>query len=248
MTVTKRDGSHEELDTSKIIASLKWAAQDLNVSIEDVVSNANLHFVDGMTTSSIHDTMIKVTDDMSDLRRDKIDYDKMSARLLMQKIYHDVFNGVRPMSIGHMINKNVQDGHYAATLTLNYSAEEIDELSIHASYGRNFDFSKAGLQTLVDKYLIFANGKPIEDPQTAFMAIAMDAHMYHDKFTRLQMVKDLYDALSTFKVSFPTPMMASLRTGTYDVASCIVIETGDDRESWVATYSAITLHTMSSAG
>jgi ribonucleoside-diphosphate reductase alpha chain len=192
--------------------------------------------------------MIKVTDDMSDLKSSKIDYDKMSARLLMQKVYHEAFGSIKPLRLQIMLGFNMSNGLYSRELIDMYSDTDIDELSLYIDYNRNFNFTKAGLQSLIDKYMIKHNGKLIEDPQTMFMAISMDIFKDFKSVNKLKMVKDTYDALSKFKISFPTPMMKSLRTGSYDIASCIVLEVGDSINSWTTSFDAIVKHTCSNAG
>jgi len=250
MLVTKRNGEKEEFSTKKIYDSLKWSANGLNVNIDDVISNANLHIVDGVSTEFIHDTMIQVADDMSDLRSNRIDYDKMSARLLMQKVYHEAFGGTREHSLYYMLEKNIVSKLYCNELLKKYSAEDIADFNIHIDYSRNFNFTKSGLQSLIDKYMIKQNGRLIEDPQTMYMAIAMyifkDYKGYDED--RIKMVIETYNALSTFKISFPTPMMKALRTGSYDIASCTVMEVGDSIDSWTTSFDAIVKHTCSNAG
>jgi len=248
MNVTKRDGSKEELSTDKIVKSLSWATDGLSILSEDIVSAANLHLFDGISTESIHDTMIKVTDDMSELRSDKIEYDTVSARLLMQKVYREAFAGNKPHSLKYMIEQNVELGVYDSDLLSKYSSDDIVELFEYIDFNRNFTFTKAGLQSLIDKYMIKYDNKLVEDPQTMFMAISMAVFIDYKGSDRLSIIKDLYDALATFKISFPTPMMAGLRTGSYNIASCVLVNTGDSIESWTSTFSAIVEHTCASAG
>ena len=244
MKVMKRSGEPEELNVGKILASIEWASEDLNVSTEEVVKSANVQLRDMMPTSEIQNVLIKVTDDMSSLREPE--YDKMSARLLMQKIYHEAFGGTIPISLKGMLKKNIDAENYK-DFNQFYSGDEIDELCTHIDYNRNFDFSKAGLTTLMDAYMISYHGSTVECPQTMFMGIAMDVFK-NIKKDKLRLVVRFYDALSTFKISLPTPMMKQLRTISTDYASCIKVNVGDSSESWSMGMDAIMKHTMASAG
>ncbi len=47
------------------------------------------------------------------------------------------------------------------------------------------------------------------------------------------------DAVSTFKISLPTPIMSGVRTPTRQFSSCVLIECGDSLDSINATSSAI---------
>ncbi|MGL5769823.1 MAG: class 1a ribonucleoside-diphosphate reductase subunit alpha, partial [Plesiomonas shigelloides] len=57
-----------------------------------------------------------------------------------------------------------------------------------------------------------------------------------------------YDAISTFKISLPTPIMSGVRTPTRQFSSCVLIECGDSLDSINATSSAIVKYVSQRAG
>ncbi|MWM21454.1 ribonucleotide-diphosphate reductase subunit alpha, partial [Escherichia coli] len=61
-------------------------------------------------------------------------------------------------------------------------------------------------------------------------------------------VKRFYDAVSTFKISLPTPIMSGVRTPTRQFSSCVLIECGDSLDSINATSSAIVKYVSQRAG
>jgi ribonucleoside-diphosphate reductase alpha chain len=65
---------------------------------------------------------------------------------------------------------------------------------------------------------------------------------------RLGIVKRFYDAVSKFKISLPTPIMAGVRTPTRQFSSCVLIETDDDLDSISATAGAIVKYVSQRAG
>lgn len=248
--VKKRNGVLEALDISKISKALEWASTGLDkVSVSEVEVNANLHFYDGMPTSEIHDMLIKTCKDMISLRT--IQYDRMASHLFIQKIYKDAFGSVARYSLSKMITDNYR---YDKKLLDEYTDEELNILNEYIKDDRDFNFSLAGIEQLYDKYMIInGEGKATESPQLMFMTIAMDAfrNIHKNKLSeinRIEFVKDLYDALSEFKISLPTPMMKSLRTFSTDYASCITIKIGDSIDSWTTGKTAIVAHTVASAG
>jgi ribonucleoside-diphosphate reductase alpha chain len=81
----------------------------------------------------------------------------------------------------------------------------------------------------------------------AFMLIAMTLFQNY-KTDRLKWVKDLYDAISTFDISLPTPIMAGVRTPRRQFSSCVLIETDDSLDSINATSSAIIKYVSNKAG
>ena len=90
-------------------------------------------------------------------------------------------------------------------------------------------------------------GKLYETPQVSMMLISMILFKNYQK-NRLQWVKEFYDALSTFQISLPTPIMAGLRTPQKQFSSCVLVETGDSLDSITATASAITKYVSQKAG
>ena len=65
---------------------------------------------------------------------------------------------------------------------------------------------------------------------------------------RLQYVKAYDDAISTFKISLPTPVMAGVRTPQRQFSSCVLIETDDSLDSINATSSSIVKYVSQKAG
>jgi ribonucleoside-diphosphate reductase alpha chain len=64
----------------------------------------------------------------------------------------------------------------------------------------------------------------------------------------LAYVKKFYDAVSTFKISLPTPIMSGVRTPTRQFSSCVLIECDDSLDSINATTSAIVKYVSQRAG
>jgi ribonucleoside-diphosphate reductase alpha chain len=87
-----------------------------------------------------------------------------------------------------------------------------------------------------------------ETPQMAYMLIAMTLFQAYTKENRLKWVKDYYDAISTFDISLPTPVMAGVRTPQRQFSSCVLIETDDSLDSINATTSSIVKYVSQKAG
>ena len=61
-------------------------------------------------------------------------------------------------------------------------------------------------------------------------------------------IKAYYDAISLFKISLPTPVMAGVRTPQRQFSSCVLIETDDSLDSINATTSSIVKYVSQKAG
>jgi ribonucleoside-diphosphate reductase alpha chain len=239
LKVRKRSGKFEDHDISKLQNSLKWACEDLpNVSPFDIVVNAELHLYDGISTEEIHKTVTKTAKSMITLKTPE--YSEVHAKLLIQELYRNVYKGNEPLHLYKIITNNIKVNKYTEDLINKYSKEEIDYLNTKIIHKRDLNFKSIGIEQLIKKYLLKDKEKnPIyETPQVMFMTLAM-AGFIDEKKDRLKYVVDLYDGLSLFKLSLPTPIMANLRTPNKNFSSCALIRRGDTANSWLATDYAI---------
>ena len=129
--------------------------------------------------------------------------------------------------LGDIIKRNIEYGVYDSDILNFYSEEEIKELDKYIKHGRDTDFTYAGLQQIVDKYLVQdrSNNVVYETPQFMYMLIAMT--LFRNYTNKLDYVKRYYDAISTFKINIPTPIMAGVRTPLRQFASCVLVDSDD---------------------
>jgi ribonucleoside-diphosphate reductase alpha chain len=70
----------------------------------------------------------------------------------------------------------------------------------------------------------------------------------YDKEIRLDYVKRYYDAISTFKINIPTPIMAGVRTPLRQFASCVLVDSNDSLDSIFSSDMAIGRYVAQRAG
>jgi ribonucleoside-diphosphate reductase alpha chain len=80
------------------------------------------------------------------------------------------------------------------------------------------------------------------------MMIAATLFGRYPEKKRMAYVKAYYDAISTFRISLPTPVMAGVRTPQRQFSSCVLIETDDSLDSINATSSAVVKYVSQKAG
>lgn len=240
MNVLKNDGSLEELNLQKFRDSLIWATQnEKNVSVSDIEMQCKLHMYDGIPTSYILDVSIKATYDMSSLKNHA--YDNVSRNLKLQKLYKQVFKSTKPCTLKEIIQKNKQ---YYGNAIHEYTDKELIKLDRYIKHSRDFTMSASGLdKTISDDIMCDFKKTPLETPQFMFMLIAMDTHRRN-----LKKVIEVYEALSTYKITLPSPELKALRTHSTDYASCCTVRIGDNIDSWNEASTAIVSHTCASAG
>ncbi len=249
MTVTKRSGARETIDLDKIHRVITWAAKGLNnVSVSEVELRSHLQFYDGIPTEAIHETIIKAAADL--ISPDSPDYQFLAARLAIFHLRKKAFGQFEPPKLYDHISKLVAMGKYDKHLLEDYSREELDVLDSYIDHWRDMNFSYAAVKQLEGKYLVQnrVTHEVYESAQFLYILVAACLFARYPKETRLQYVKDFYDAVSTFKISLPTPIMSGVRTPTRQFSSCVLIECDDSLDSINATASSIVKYVSQRAG
>ncbi|PVZ85774.1 ribonucleoside-diphosphate reductase subunit alpha [Serratia sp. S1B] len=249
LLVTKRDGSKERINLDKIHRVLDWAAEGLhNVSVSQVELRSHIQFYDGIKTADIHETIIKAAADL--ISRDAPDYQYLAARLAIFHLRKKAYGQFEPPKLFDHVVRMVEMGKYDKHLLTDYSAEEFAQMDSFIDHWRDMNFSYAAVKQLEGKYLVQnrVSGEIYESAQFLYILVAACLFSGYPRDTRLDYVKRFYDAISTFKISLPTPIMAGVRTPTRQFSSCVLIECGDSLDSINATSSAIVKYVSQRAG
>ena len=250
MQVIKRDGRQESIHLEKIHIMTYEACEGLSgVSASQVEMNSGIQFYDGIKTSDIQQILVRSAADLIDLENLNNQY--VAARLLLFGLRKEVFGQFDYIPLDELIDKNIEKGLYDPAITEEwYSKKEIEKLNSYIKHKRDFDFTYAGLRQVVDKYLVQdrSSGQIYETPQYMYMMIAATLFAKYSKETRLSLVKRYYDAISTFKINIPTPVMAGVRTPIKQYASCVLVDVDDTLPSIFSSDNAIGYYTAQRAG
>ena len=241
--------SKEKLDLSKIYKMVKDCAVGLDVSISQVELKSQIQFTDGMKTSDIQEIIIKSAADL--ISAETPDYQYLAARLAISSMRKRVYGQYQPFELLTLIEKNVKIGVYDKHILEDYSKEEIKLLDSYIDHEKDNNFAYAAVKQFEGKYLVKnrVTGEIYETPQVLYMLVSMCLFSKEtDKEKRIKKVKDYYEAISTFKLSLPTPIMAGVRTPTRQFSSCTLIESGDSLDSINATSGAIVKYISQRAG
>lgn len=251
--VVKSDGSKVEINLDKIHKMVEKACRGITGVSESLVEmNSGLQFYDGITTGEIQKILIKSASDLISL--ESPNYQFVAARLLLFAIQKQVFNTkwkdaeIYP-PLKDIIQRNIDKGVYIDDLLNDYSDKELKKLNSYLRHSRDFDYTYAGLQQVVDKYLIQdrSSGVIYETPQFMYMLIAMTLFRNYGE-NRLDYVKRYYDASSQFKINIPTPIMAGVRTPLKQFASCVLVDSDDSLGSIFSSDMAIGRYVAQRAG
>ncbi|KAB7895927.1 ribonucleoside-diphosphate reductase subunit alpha [Rouxiella sp. S1S-2] len=249
LLVTKRDGRKERIDLDKIHRVIDWAAEGLqNVSVSQVELRSHIQFYDGIKTADIHETIIKAAADL--ISKDAPDYQYLAARLAIFHLRKKAYDQFEPPHLFTQVSKMVEMGKYDKHLLEDYTREEFEQMNSYIDHWRDMNFSYAAVKQLEGKYLVQnrVSGQIYESAQFLYILVAACLFSGYPRETRLNYIKRFYDAVSTFKISLPTPIMSGVRTPTRQFSSCVLIECGDSLDSINATSSAIVKYVSQRAG
>ena len=265
--VTKRDGRKEPLEIDKLHKVVIWSCENLTgVSASQVEIKSHLQFYNGISSKDIQETLIKSAADL--ITEETPNYQYVAGRLINYHIRKDVYGQFEPWHIKKLIEKNIELGFYDPELLNTYTDEEWDKINSFIKHERDEELTYVGMEQFRGKYLVQnrVTGEIYESPQMCYMLIAATLFGQYEQTTpkalsfqmpgagekakqnRLQMVKDYYDAISTHKISLPTPVMAGVRTSQRQFSSCVLIETDDSLDSINATASSIVRYVSQKAG
>ncbi len=249
MKVKKRDGGLEDFNIEKIHDVLFWATKDIKgVNVSDIEINTQLQLHDGIESTKIHEVLIYAAADL--ISDTTPNYQHVAANLLNYFLRKQVFGVSDNMpSLLSVIKKNIDYGVYDTEILELYSEDEIEQLERVIRHNRDYLFVYAGLQQLVDKYLLKdrTTSKIYETPQYMYMLIAMILNS-NETENRLKAVKSFYNDISSFEISLPTPIMCGVRTPSRQYSSCTLIDVGDSLPSIFHSNTAVGYYTANRAG
>lgn len=247
--VVKRNGKRESLDLEKINKVITWAAEGLdNVSVSQVVLNANVQLCDQIKTEDIHEVIIKSAADL--ISEDTPDYQYLAARLAIFHLRKKAYAQFDPPHLFSHVKKMVDDGWYDKALLEDFDEKDFNKMNDFIRHSRDLTFSYSAVKQLQGKYLVQdrVTGQIFESAQFLYVLVAASLFAHYPKTSRMRYIERFYHAISTFKISLPTPIMAGIRTPTRQFSSCVLIESGDSLNSVCASSSAIIKYVSQRAG
>ena len=247
--VNKRDGRKETLDIEKLHKVVFYACEDITgVSPSEVELKSQIQFYNGVTSKEIQETLIKAAADL--ITEETPNYQYVGGRLVNYALRKEVYGGFEPWHVKKLVDRNTESGFYDPELVTKYSDEEWDKIDAFIKHERDENLTYVAMEQLRGKYLCQnrVSGEIFETPQICYILIAASLFQDYPASSRLQWVKEYYDAISLHDISLPTPVMAGVRTPQRQFSSCVLIETDDSLDSINATAAAVVKYVSQKAG
>ena len=247
--VNKRNGRKETLDIEKLHKVVFYACEDITgVSPSEVELKSQIQFYNGVTSKEIQETLIKAAADL--ITEETPNYQYVGGRLINYALRKEVYGGFEPWHIKKLVDRNTESGFYDPELVTKYSDEEWEKINTFIKHERDENLTYVAMEQLRGKYLCQnrVSGEIFETPQMCYILIAASLFQDYPVSSRLQWVKEYYDAISLHDISLPTPVMAGVRTPQRQFSSCVLIETDDSLDSINATAAAVVKYVSQKAG
>lgn len=249
MKITKRDGTPEELNIDKIHRVVGYACEGISgVSVSEVELNAHIQFYEGISSTDIQETLIKSAGDL--ITEDNPNYQFVAGRLINYQLRKEVYGSFQPPPIKNIIQKNIDLGFYDPEILEIYNEKEVETLQQIIDHTRDETFTYCAMEQFRTKYLVKnrTTGQIYETPQVAFLLISATLFSKYPADSRMRYVRDYYNAISRFRLSLPTPIVAGVRTPQRQFSSCVLIDSDDSLDSINASTSAIVKYVSQRAG
>ena len=251
INIIKRSGNSEPLDIAKIRKMTTESTDGLEgVSQSDLELDAQIKFIDGMSSSDIQDALIKTAVEKIDI--DVPNWTFVAARLFLYDLYHKVgrlIGGEKGKQYSHLrdyLNYNIDHDKVSPVFGfdykdgIKYELYDLDELDKYIDPKRDLLFNYLGVKTIFDKYLVKnENGDCSELPQHMFMAIAMFLAQNEDN--RMERAKEFYDVISLMEVMLATPTLSGARKHRNQLSSCFIGVAPDNIEGIFDSYKEMSL-------
>jgi len=240
--IQKRNGRKEILDITKIQKNTIAATRDLaGVSQSDLELDAQIKFIDGMSSADIQDALIKTAVEKIDI--DVPNWTFVASRLFIFDLYHrvgKVTHGIKGQPYCQL-KDYLRYGEEAGRIIPGLGAlYDLDELDKHIKPERDFLFNYLGVKTLYDRYLIKnKEANPIELPQHMFMGIAM--FLAQNEENKQEWAIKFYNVISKFEVMLATPTLSNARTNRHQLSSCYIGSSPDNIEGIFDGYKEMAL-------
>lgn len=238
ITVVKRNKQRVPLDISKIQRQVAFGCNGIDeVSPSMIELSAQIQFIDGMSTETIDQLLLKAMVDLID-ESDNPDinntnYQYVAGRQRVSMLRKEVYGEYDPPSLYSIVVKNVAAGMYTPELLTWYSQAEWNAIDAFIDHAKDEAYSYAAIAQLCEKYLVQnrSTGQIYESPQVRYAVAAAVAFHAEPAAGRLKLVNDYYDCASEGNFSLATPVLAGLGTMTKQFSSCVLITVDDTLDS-----------------
>lgn len=225
-------GVRQPLREDALRARILPACKDLPAAdVERVLQQVLPNLYDGIPLTEVEQALILAARGLIEVDPD---YDRATARLLLQRLAREVLGRVclpddLPAAQAEYFPRYIQQGIEAGLLDPRLGEFDLPRLAQALDCAHDEQFTFLGLQTLYDRYFLHIEGRRIELPQIFFMRIAMGLAL--NEIDREARAEEFYALLASFHFMSSTPTLFNSGTRFSQLSSCYLTTVHDDLDS-----------------
>jgi len=234
--VTKHAGAQQEFDRKKMEKSYENIAQELltKCPFEDFKQQMQNYLIEGISTNDLVKMMIKTAVNLITI--ENTDRQLIAGRIATMDLYkhasrnrkislEDIYT---PEAYLAFFEEYVQEAKYDPDFFSHYSREDILEAGKHIVRSRDMEYGYTTVSMFKKRYLLNPNKIIKELPQEMYMSVALFLAIPEAKEKRLEVAFQMYEYISSQKISLPTPTLMNARTKFHQLSSCFKLNLDDD--------------------
>lgn len=236
LTVTKKDGTKEVFDVTKLRIVFDRASKGLEEQCEftDLMEAFKKNLIEDIKTEDIEKLLVKTCIDLVTV--ENIAWQHVAARILLGGLYKQATDNrglthkdiYTPESYKALFDEYIEKGLYYKKFYDYYTPEDILEAGKHLSLETDETYEYTTIVSCGKRYLLNPNKVVKELPQEMYMSIALFLAIPEPKETRLEFALKVYEHCSKQRISLPTPTLLNSRTNFHQLSSCFKINVDDD--------------------
>ncbi len=211
-----------------ILKSITTEYNSTDYNLENLYHKVLSFHKEGMDANRKLGVLIKATLELTSIEAPKWVY--ISAKFLNIQVKREISQAISPLndqSFYGILSHYTKMGLYGDYILKNYTEEEIRKAETFIDESRENLLTYSGLNLLYKRYLLHDyNGNAIETVSQMFLRVALHLAI-PERNNRLDFVKNLYDILSTLKVTMATPTMSNSGRPYHQLSSCFIDTVSD---------------------
>lgn len=249
--IIKRDGRKEPFYKRKLSRVCNWATDNNKTFIDILLRDTEIKLKGEIKVTDMYDSLINTA--VSKVSQLQPQWQFVASKLYIMKLYSEAY-GIKSKKYPHLrevIKKGIEYKVYNKDVMNSYSDEEIEEINNLVDPERDFSFTYNALKQFNSKYCKkYTKTKKLELPQLTYIRVAMGlAYNLTDlEYSRVKIIKKLYNILSYGYATLATPIMMNSGTPLNQFASCILNTIGNDTWDIMNKLSTAGLYTKGRGG
>lgn len=234
--VSKHDGKSQVFNIVKIKKLYERIALEYidTCPFDDIRHELKKYLMDWIKTSELINLLSKSAINLISLENTSRQY--IAGRLAAVDLWKqavrnrkmDISKIYSPASYLDLFKDYIAKWFYYKDFLKYYSEKDILKAASYINKDTDMTYNYTSVLMMKKRYLLNPNKIIRELPQEMYMSVALFLAIPEDNQERLEMAIQIYQNISTQKISLPTPTLMNSRTNFHQLSSCFKLNFDDD--------------------